>query len=194
MDAFKFIPQLFFDLIARVVPGVVALVMFVMVIPSAWYELIKTAQVKPSFAAVSFVTMGAGYVVGHLIAPLGKLLLCRWTQKIKVPWGQYDWLRINRPDGGALAAKIRAEYTMHASLAAAFALALAILIVRRLFFHNLVPIWSILLVAVLGTSSLYRAKDTFETFVDGVANLYTAARPTAGSSAPQPDKTEIQNP
>jgi hypothetical protein len=55
-----------------------------------------------------------GFVLGHLIAPIGKTL-GSWVRHpgFKAPWREYDWLRMHRPDAGALVAKIRAEYTMH---------------------------------------------------------------------------------
>src|SRR5207237_1000509 len=41
----------------------------------------------------------------------------RGTKEIPI-WEQYDWLRVNKSDAGALAVRIRAEYTMHYSCAA----------------------------------------------------------------------------
>src|SRR5215813_6122454 len=136
MDALKLVPQLFFDLIARVVPGVVLLVLFSLITPGmSWETTLNLAaggklDKGNAFAFSLFLPLALGYVLGHLIAPLGKLLGRATTAN--EPWERYDYLRVHLPDIGALTAKIRAEYTMHFSLAAAFLLGTVGLIVRLL--------------------------------------------------------------
>ena len=131
MDALRLIPQLFFDLLARVVPGVVLLLIVAALHTNGgWKDLLNIAaggRLDPenAFAFAFFIPLGVGFVLGHLIAPIGKTL-GGWVRHpgFKAPWREYDWLRMHRPDAGALVAKIRAEYTMHYSLAAAFAIGL----------------------------------------------------------------------
>jgi len=75
MDALKFIPQAFFDLIARIVPGFV----FLFLINYSNSELMdlfkeRMAEIKGSKTGelpIFFVILAA-YVIGHLISPLTK--------------------------------------------------------------------------------------------------------------------------
>src|SRR5262249_12189771 len=92
-------------------------------------------------------------------------------------------LRVHLPDIGALTAKIRAEYTMHFSLAAAFLLGTVGLIVRLLAGHALPWYWTALCL-VLFAASMYRADESRRVFGLSVQNLYKAAqqeRPRAAS-------------
>jgi hypothetical protein len=79
MEALKLIPQIFFDLIARVVPGAVAILLLDLGIPGFWAALIGglSANKLDSTNAAVFVFMtllGLSYVIGQIVAPLGKLL------------------------------------------------------------------------------------------------------------------------
>ncbi len=79
MEVFKLIPQIFFDIIARVVPGVVAMLLLHLEFPGFWRSLlegISANQLDSNNAAVfSFLTLlGLSYLGGQIVAPLGILL------------------------------------------------------------------------------------------------------------------------
>jgi hypothetical protein len=170
MDALKQIPQVFFEFFARLVPGLVALTLWMALLGGAqlWPNVLNTVaagRVTNENIVTVFLIVGISvcYVIGQLIAPFGKLMqritewfvaLIRWVTKwfvVLIRWvkhrlreaetkredgderprakpdrkGDYDWLRANRTDLGALVAKIRAEYTMFYALSAIFSIALA---------------------------------------------------------------------
>lgn len=185
MDALKLVPQLFFDLIARVIPGAVGLFLIIWMWPDCrWSALLSHVAVNHldkdnAFAFAFFVPLGLGYVIGHLIAPIGKWLRQLTAREpVTEPWRQYDWLRVHRPDAGALAAKIRAEYTMHFSLAAAFLLGLLIGIYSAIVVPDAVsnPWWRLIALISLMALSLYRGHETVKTFCSSVNNLYAVAQ------------------
>lgn len=184
MDALRLIPQIFFDLLARVVPGVVMLVIATFLCPKAgWYDLLMLAAggkltAENAFAFAFFIPLGVGFVLGHLIAPIGKTM-GGWVRHpgFKAPWREYDWLRMHRPDAGALAAKIRAEYTMHYSLAAAFLIGLAAGIYLHVYYTPGAPSPGCLVaLAVLTALSLWRGRDTEKTFSDSARQFYAVAQ------------------
>jgi len=79
MDALRVIPQVFFDLIARMVPGAVALFLSALAVPGSWPVLsngIKSGpQVVQESGALWFVTLFlASYSVGQILAPLARAL------------------------------------------------------------------------------------------------------------------------
>jgi hypothetical protein len=184
MDALRLVPQLFFDLLARVVPGVVLLVVVAALHPSkSWPELLDLAAgnklaAENVFSFAFFVPLGLGFVLGHLIAPIGKTM-GSWVRHpgFKAPWREYDWLRMHRPDAGALVAKIRAEYTMHYSLAAAFGIGLVAGIAMHALGTSGAPsIWSLAALAVLSALSLWRGRDTEKTFANSTRQFYAVAQ------------------
>jgi len=198
MDALRLVPQLFFDLLARVVPGVVLLVVVAALHPSrSWPDLLDIAaghklNADNAFAFAFFVQLGLGFVLGHLIAPIGKTM-GGWVRHpgFKAPWREYDWLRMHRPDAGALVAKIRAEYTMHYSLAAAFAIGLvAGIAMYALGTPGAPPGWSLAALAVLAALSLWRGRDTEKTFADSARQFHAVAQdelPVLPPVIPGPD-------
>lgn len=155
MDALKHIPQSFFEFFARLVPGFVAFVAWIVLFDGEkqWRLALETFtadRLSPgnvTFVAC-FVSLSLAYVLGQLVAPFGKGMqrvterLASPTDKILKPtrkWfkiylkgsdnhnetekleeDNYDWLRANKPELGALVAKIRAEYTMFYALCAVF--------------------------------------------------------------------------
>ena len=79
MDGLKIIPQVFFDLIARVVPGVVFILIFLKSKESTWEDFLKAIFGESSFENAISITsllmlLGGGYIVGHLIATVAKLI------------------------------------------------------------------------------------------------------------------------
>ncbi len=204
MDALKLIPQLFFDLIARVVPGVVAFMLLALLWPGCDWELVLESAAggqldeENVFAFAFFVPLGAGFVIGHLIAPIGKWLRAITTRtKVGEPWRHYDWLRVHCPDAGALTAKIRAEYSMHFSLAAAFLLGLAFAL------YGVWPPqsenaawWKPAVLFALLVLSLYRGHETVQTFCASVNHLYAVAheRPRPPDPAWTDEEPELKSP
>jgi hypothetical protein len=137
MEALKLIPQAFFEFFARLVPGLIAFSLWLTVLGGAagWRSfmeaLLGPSQPNSTSANqtvwVVVAAIAACYVLGQLVAPFGKMLQMvvegiakrtRW--KLPDKGDAYDYLRANKPDLGALAGKIRAEYTMFYASAAVF--------------------------------------------------------------------------
>lgn len=123
MDALKLIPQVFFDLIARVVPGAAAMVAILAHTATTWESWLGTIfgealGTSPSVSAL--MLLACCYLIGQLLSPLAKVLqrigeLSIFTPREKA--ADYDWLRMHQPDAGAHCAKLRAEFSMHNGLA-----------------------------------------------------------------------------
>ena len=146
-ESLKLVPQVFFDLIARVVPGAVATVACLLLTGSTWSSVVATviggradAESFPVISMLLFVF--SSYVIGQIISPLVKLLQ-RLTEsdvvdrcfrqfpligkycdiecpKPKAPDGDYDFLRSHHPAIGEMCQKIRAEFLMHYGIAVVF--------------------------------------------------------------------------
>jgi hypothetical protein len=81
MDALKVIPQVFFDLIARVVPGTVAIILISIALPQdTWSGITQflkddAPKVITDSATLWVLTLiELSYVVGHLLSPISKML------------------------------------------------------------------------------------------------------------------------
>src|SRR5262245_58146625 len=79
MDALRVIPQLFFDLIARVIPGIVALALFGTALQVNWSWFLVSLKEGPRVLNESailwvFTVLVLSYVLGHFLAPLSKLV------------------------------------------------------------------------------------------------------------------------
>lgn len=78
MDSLKLIPSVFFDAIARVVPGATAIVAYLLISGRTWSQILENT-LGPPFAESDSVLTATGlllfsaYVVGQLIAPFAKL-------------------------------------------------------------------------------------------------------------------------
>jgi hypothetical protein len=80
VDTIKQIPQAFFDLIARVTPGIIAIMLFLYLSPEySWKELLTWISAEKlsdknvlGFAVLVFLVFG--YAAGHAVAPFGKLI------------------------------------------------------------------------------------------------------------------------
>jgi hypothetical protein len=73
------IPQVFFDLIARVVPGALAIVLFGTAFRVNWSAFLNTLKDGPKAVSESAVLwmltlLVFSYVLGHILSPLSKLL------------------------------------------------------------------------------------------------------------------------
>jgi hypothetical protein len=78
MDSYKIIPELFYDLIARIVPGAVAIYFITTAVDVKATDFILNAlnNVPPlaeSGLVIVLVFLGMSYVVGHLLTPLAAL-------------------------------------------------------------------------------------------------------------------------
>lgn len=132
MDSLKLIPQVFFDLIGRVVPGAVAILAALLLSKATWESWLIAALGKTlaESATVSVLMFFVGsYVAGQLLSPLAKVVQrtgeLRWFGPAAKAKG-YDWLRTYHPEAGAHCAKIRAEFTMHNGLAAVLLVSAAV--------------------------------------------------------------------
>ncbi|HYN14568.1 MAG TPA: hypothetical protein VES66_02120 [Terriglobales bacterium] len=109
MDALKLVPQLFFDAIARVVPGLTALFLYSHFCGlSKWKQFLEEAvgckhgEVFPLGFVIPFLLVG-GYVTGHLISPFTKVI-----QKLGEALPE-EWWRILLSDGLAELKKRQAK-------------------------------------------------------------------------------------
>ena len=116
MDSLKLIPQIFFDLIGRVVPGTMGILAALLLSKTTWESWLRatlgqTLATESSLVAI-FMFLAAAYVVGQLLSPLAKQIQrvgeLRWF-KPKPKAEGYDWLRMHHPQAGDYCAKIRAE-------------------------------------------------------------------------------------
>jgi hypothetical protein len=183
VDALKLIPQVFFDLIARVVPGAVAAFIMFYSFPSlSWTSTLAfiaggKLSDKNAFGFALIAALTVSYILGQLISPVGKYLEALVSRSRPIDssvWQGYDYLRMHFPDAGALSAKIRAEYTMQFAMAASFLIGAVAGSVRCL----VSPGSSVLFpIACAGLVILctFRGLDSRKTFVNCVCNLRQAS-------------------
>lgn len=228
MDLLKLIPQLFYDLISRVVPGALAIA----IMPAAANVSIgglltgtlpHASPLRQSNLFLGLVFFVAAYFIGHLTSPLSDLLHKTLIRKLfphhfKVlseaisPGSNYgekirqflaselgpqkegeadsilrgrldtaifvwqDWLRITSSEAGVRAAKVRAEYRMHAQNA-------VVLIVGLIWHLSLVaarsldPNAALIVFALAGTAaSMCAAARTYQNFQTMVINQYFSVK------------------
>ena len=146
MEFGKLIPQIFFDILTRFVPGAVLLCSWIVFLGrDDWRRLLDSLlggnlhddnALPVSMLALLFLS----FLLGYLLAPftrgmqrlneapplVTKVTRRRWFANDPDAEPRYDWLRAHQPAAGALCAKIRAEYTMYYALSAAF-LAVAVM-------------------------------------------------------------------
>ena len=77
MESLKIIPEIFFDLVARVVPGGIGLLAYLLLSGKSWQSCLDTTlgsslAGSPSVAILLFLV--AAYVVGQLLSPAAKLV------------------------------------------------------------------------------------------------------------------------
>ena len=146
MEFGKLVPQIFFDILTRFVPGAVLLSSWIVFLgQDDWRRLLDALlggnlhddnALPVSMLALLFLS----FLLGYLLAPftrgmqrlneapplVTKVTRRRWFANDPDAEARYDWLRAHQPAAGALCAKIRAEYTMYYALSAAF-LAVAVM-------------------------------------------------------------------
>jgi hypothetical protein len=176
MDSLKLIPQFFFDLIARVVPGAVAILVALRLTKTTWESWLNGTLGKAlaESSSVSVLMFFAGsYVAGQLLSPLAKLVQ-RIGERIRKGSKAegYDWLRMNYPEAGAYCAKIRAEFTMHNGLSAVLLVSAVAYVFSRDDWK-----WSVLAGLLLGgLLAALRGRATRDTFNETVKKFKEAAQ------------------
>ena len=90
MDSLKLIPSVFFDAIARVVPGATAIVAYLLISGRTWSQILENTLGPPFAKSDSLLTatgllLFSAYVVGQLIAPFAKLAqrIGEWKPKFQ---------------------------------------------------------------------------------------------------------------
>src|ERR1700761_7889399 len=116
--AFGVIPHLFFDIIARVIPGLLLLfeancVSHGKAIKAILEAIFPDPKLRESPVAWLVALGAAGYVLGHAMSPIVKLL-DRPNREIAK---KYNFLRLHYPGVTAIAMRIRAEYIMYGGFA-----------------------------------------------------------------------------
>jgi hypothetical protein len=177
MDALRLIPSVFFDGIARVVPGVAAIVAYLLISKQSWSQILEKTLGPPFAAAQGLLTATvflflAAYIVGQLIAPFAKLVQrigeWKWLRpKPKADSAAYDFLRLYHKDAGEQCAKIRAEFTMFNGLATVF-------FACSVCYPAFIAPWSRLMLAILvGTTvaTAIRGRTTRDTFNETVTKF-----------------------
>ena len=77
MESLKIIPEIFFDLIARVVPGGVGLVAYLLLSGKSWQSWLDTtlgSSLAGSPPVAILIFLVAAYLVGQLLSPAAKLV------------------------------------------------------------------------------------------------------------------------
>lgn len=103
MDALKIIPQVFFDLIGRIVPGILALLLGNLLLPEAWKLQFIAALSAFSGKQEDSVSMTllffVAYIIGHLISPLTKRIqrFNEWNQW-RIPEPKPNSVRAETPE------------------------------------------------------------------------------------------------
>jgi hypothetical protein len=199
MDALKLIPQLFFDAIARIIPGSAAILLFFFTVDSSWANWqrfmsgVLGAPCDKGYSSgfvVACLVLWA-YLIGHLISPAVKVVEgivddfppsiyqhpqgCdkKTQQKYKDNSSyNYDWLRLNKADVGALCAKVRAEFTMYNALVVVF-FGFAPVIAWSKPLH-----WHIFIIGLAGLALLmaWRGRETHGTFLKMIDHFCEAAK------------------
>jgi hypothetical protein len=228
MEALKLVPQLFYDLIARVLPGSVAIIM---VAAAANLKLGKLATdfwdgataIQQSAIFLGFGFFVAAYIVGQLISPISDFIENRIVKRLfpayfsvlknalsssseyspsvrsfllrelgykketeasQITAGQsskavfvwYDWLRVNDPDSGARAAKIRAEYRMHSQNTVAFLIALVVHLALAYMQQSSLNPTLIIVLTIASLTSLWATARTYRTFQWAVVQQFYAVK------------------
>jgi hypothetical protein len=156
LQAFGVIPNVYFDLIARVIPGCLFLFTIDRVTPRHAVSAITDVFIPPKLAESTtpwmLVIISAGYILGHAFSPIVRFLERRpkWIKdnnilKNMFPFWRseeatsekatelgvaYNKLRRQKPALSALAIRIRAEYTMYGGFAVAIAITLLVAFLR----------------------------------------------------------------
>jgi hypothetical protein len=212
IKAFGVIPFAFFDLIARVAPGMLLLfgadwVSDHAITPAIMEALLPNKALQESPIAWLIVALLAGYVLGQLMSPIVKPLTNlrkKEPEKDQQPIDKaYDNLRSRHPSQTPIVMRIRAEYIMFAGFAVAIALTMGVAGVVQSanllkfgcdgwwkgaslsqHFTGLVLITSASIALVLMLNRSWETKQTFENSVRNVLKANNSATVTQSNPGP----------
>ena len=178
MDALKIIPQAFFDLIARVVPGTLAICLAYILFEDSWkvstvYKLAPMWEASPIVFLLVF-----SFMLGHIISPLTKRVqkgLKPLQKNGEFASIKYEWLRLYQPDVGGLCTKLRSEFSMYNSFSAVFLIFFTLEIAQGFLFDSIHFIIAATLF-ILAFIFERRGKEAEDTFQKNVVNFYTVAK------------------
>lgn len=203
MEFGKLIPQIFFDILARWIPGLTVSVAWILLLGhSAWSSALNLVLAghldnNNALPAVSLSLTVVPFIVGYLIAPFAKgvqrgnehswrFLPGQWVSEDKAAGNGYDLLRLQYPDAGALCAKIRAEFTMYNALAVAAALIALMAILAGRYYIFIASFLAIPLVAQRGSKTEGTFQKTTRKFCRAAGiNLDPADSAAKQSPSPQ---------
>jgi hypothetical protein len=200
----KLIPQVFFDVLARYVPGAVLLGSWIILVGQhGWAHLLNVLLAghldgSNALPTATLVLLFMPFVVGYVLAPFAKgvqrgnehhwwLLPRKWGVREDKPAGNgYDWLRVNFPDAGALCAKIRAEFTMHNALSVAFLAITAMACLTGEYYWAIVSGLAVPLMALRGATTEKTFHSTTRKFCK--AKDHTLEEPASHDSSVSPGR------
>ena len=195
MEFGKLVPQIFFDILTRFVPGAVLLCSWIVFLgQDDWRRLLNSLlggnlhgdnALPVSMLAVAFLS----FLLGYLLAPftrgvqrlneapplVTRVTRRRWFANDPDAEPRYDWLRAHRPAAGALCAKIRAEYTMYYALSAAFLAVAVMASVSGAFAWALASLLTVPLTAWRGAKIEETFQETTRKFHSAYIGTQTAA-------------------
>jgi hypothetical protein len=226
MEILKLVPQLFYDLISRIVPGSVAIIMTAIATDSKLGRVFTDVwdgakAIQDSALFLGFGFLAAAYLAGQIMSPISDLVEDRIAKRLfpthyhvlgraisnssgypplmrkffikelgiekdtdvsKIATGEavfvwFDWLRINDPDAGARAAKIRAEYRMHSQDVVAFTASLAAHLTSAYVLQRSSPQPAFIIAVIIAVlASLWATARTYRTFQWSVINQFYSAK------------------
>ena len=204
MEFGKLIPQIFFDILARWIPGLTVTVAWIILLGhSAWSNALNLVLAghlgnNNALPAVSLSLTVVPFIVGYVIAPFAKgvqrgnehawwfLPGRQWVSEDKAAGNGYDQLRLEHPDAGALCAKIRAEFTMYNALAPAAALIAIMGIFAGRYYISIASFLAIPLLAQRGAKTEGTFQKTTRKFCKAAGiNLGPADSATQQSPSPR---------
>ena len=195
MEFGKLVPQIFFDILTRFVPGAVLLCSWIVFLgQDDWRRLLNAVlggnlqddnALPVSMLALVFLS----FLLGYLLAPftrgvqrlnedpplVAKVTGKRWFANDPDAEPRYDWLRAHRPAAGALCAKIRAEYTMYYALSAVFLAVAVMASVSGAFAWALASLLAVPLTAWRGAKIEETFQETTRKFHSAYIGTQTAA-------------------
>jgi hypothetical protein len=194
MDALKAVPQFFFDLIGRMVPGSALLLLLHEYLDptwAGWLAFLRGITATPDSEAPAttlavLALMLITFAMGHLLAPLTKLIqslgevLPTHLGKDKRESENYAWLRLYHAEAGGNCAKLRAEFTMYNGLSGASLIGMIASLALEP--HSEGVALAFLVLAILMAS---RGREGRKTFSKGIREFCEAAEAGPGTR-PQP--------
>jgi hypothetical protein len=195
MEFGKLVPQIFFDILTRFVPGAVLLCSWIVFLGrDDWRRLLDALlggnlhddnALPVSMLAVLFLS----FLLGYLLAPLARGMQRlnevpplvtkgtrrRWFANDPDAEARFDWLRAHQPAAGALCAKVRAEYTMYYALSVAFLAVAVIASVSGAFAWAIAGLLAVPLTAWSGAKIEETFQDTTRKFYSAHAGTETVA-------------------